>query len=87
MCFNCRIFRLSQKKFVKRQKRIVDLNNPPKTLSVGEIVFKTKTGKYICSVCGYVYDPQKNNGVAFEDLPEDWKCPRCKQPKTKFNAA
>lgn len=24
---------------------------------------------------------------AFEDLPEDWKCPRCKQPKTKFNAA
>ncbi len=21
------------------------------------------------------------------DFPEDWKCPRCKQPKTKFNAA
>ena len=69
------------------EKRIVDLNNPPKTLPVGEIVFKTKTGKYICSVCGYVYNPQENNGVAFEDLPEDWKCPRCKQPKTKFNAA
>jgi glyoxylase-like metal-dependent hydrolase (beta-lactamase superfamily II)/rubredoxin len=69
------------------EKRIVDLNNPPKTLPVGEIVFKTKTGKYICSVCGYVYDPQENDGVAFEDLPEDWKCPRCRQPKTKFNAA
>ena len=69
------------------EKRIVDLNNPPKTLPVGEIVFKTKTGKYICSVCGYVYDPAENNDVAFEDLPEDWKCPRCKQPKTKFNAA
>lgn len=69
------------------EKRIVDLNNPPKTLPVGEIVFKTKTGKYICSVCGYVYDPAENNGVAFEDLPEDWKCPRCRQPKTKFNAA
>ncbi|MBO4675598.1 MAG: rubredoxin [Elusimicrobiaceae bacterium] len=26
-------------------------------------------------------------GVAFEDLPEDWKCPRCKQPKSKFNPA
>ena len=26
-------------------------------------------------------------GVAFEDLPEDWRCPRCRQPKTKFNAA
>lgn len=69
------------------EKRIVDLNKPPKTLPVGEIVFKTKTGKYVCSVCGYVYDPAENNGVAFEDLPEDWKCPRCRQPKTKFNAA
>lgn len=69
------------------EKRIVDLNNPPKTLPVGEIVFKTKTGKYICSVCGYVYDPAENDGVAFEDLPEGWKCPRCRQPKNKFNAA
>ena len=24
---------------------------------------------------------------AFEDLPDDWKCPRCKQPKEKFNPA
>ncbi|MBR5145092.1 MAG: rubredoxin, partial [Clostridia bacterium] len=23
----------------------------------------------------------------FEDLPEDWKCPRCRQPKGKFNKA
>lgn len=68
-------------------KYIVDLNNPPKTIPVGEIVFKTKTGKYICSVCGYVYDPAEHDGVRFEDLPEDFKCPRCKQPKTKFNAA
>ena len=45
------------------------------------------TGKYICSVCGYVYDPAEHDGVAFEDLPEDWRCPRCKQPKEKFNKA
>ena len=25
--------------------------------------------------------------VVFEDLPADWRCPRCKQPKDKFNAA
>ena len=24
---------------------------------------------------------------AFEDLPDDWRCPRCKQPKEKFNPA
>lgn len=26
-------------------------------------------------------------GTAFEDLPADWKCPRCKQSKDKFNKA
>ena len=45
------------------------------------------SGKYVCSVCGYVYDPAEHDGVAFEDLPEDWKCPRCKRPKEKFNRA
>ena len=45
------------------------------------------SGKYVCSVCGYVYDPAEHDGVAFEDLPDDWCCPRCKQPKEKFNKA
>lgn len=69
-------------------KRIMDLNNPVETV-LAEVDFsKVKyTGKYVCSICGYVYDPAENGGVAFEDLPEDWKCPRCKQPKSKFNPA
>lgn len=33
------------------------------------------------------YDPAEHDGVAFEDLPDDWRCPRCKQPKEKFNKA
>lgn len=33
--------------------------------------------KYVCDICGYVYDPSENDGVAFEDLPEDWVCPIC----------
>ncbi|MBR7032330.1 MAG: rubredoxin [Clostridia bacterium] len=45
------------------------------------------SGKYVCSVCGYVYDPDEHDGVAFEGLPDDWKCPRCKQPADKFNKA
>jgi len=68
-------------------KRVVDLSKPIETIPVGEITFKTKTGKYVCSVCGYVYDPAEHDNVPFEELPEDWKCPRCKQPKSKFNAA
>ena len=74
--------------------RIVDLNNPTETLPVGEVTFKTKSGKYVCSVCGYVYDPAEGDpkrgiapGTAFEDLPGDWTCPRCRQSKDKFNAA
>ena len=39
--------------------------------------------KYKCSVCGHIYDEEKE-GVKFADLPEDWKCPLCKQPKSKF---
>lgn len=67
--------------------RVVDLAHPTETLPVGEIVYKTASGKYVCSVCGYVYDPAEHDGVAFEDLPADWRCPRCRQGKDKFNKA
>lgn len=69
-------------------KRIMDLDNPVPTI-LAEVDFSQQqaTGKYVCSVCGYVYDPAEHDGVAFEELPDDWRCPRCKQPKTKFNKA
>ena len=66
---------------------VADLVNPPETKPAGEIFYKTATGKYICSVCGYVYDPAENDGVPFESLSDDWKCPRCRQGKEKFNKA
>ena len=69
-------------------KRIVDLDHPtPTVLAEPEFLVKTKSGKYVCSICGYVYDPAEHDNVAFEDLPADWRCPRCKQPKDKFNPA
>ncbi len=69
-------------------RRVTDLDDPPETV-LAEVDFtETKaSGKYVCSVCGYVYDPEEHDGVAFEDLPDDWKCPRCRQPKEKFNRA
>ncbi|HAL18586.1 MAG TPA: MBL fold metallo-hydrolase [Spirochaetaceae bacterium] len=69
-------------------KRIMDLDHPVETI-LAEVSFTKKeaSGKYVCSICGYVYDPAEHDGVAFEDLPDDWKCPRCKQPKNKFNPA
>ena len=75
-------------------KRVIDLNNPPETIPAGEITFRTKSGKYVCSVCGYVYDPAVGDekqgipaGTPFEELPDDWHCPRCKKSKDKFNPA
>jgi rubredoxin len=47
--------------------------------------------RYICNVCGYVYDPElgdPDNGVApgtrFEDLPDSWTCPLCGAGKDMF---
>ncbi|MBR3570765.1 MAG: MBL fold metallo-hydrolase [Oscillibacter sp.] len=69
-------------------KRVMDLSRPVETvLAQVDFTAKKSTGKYVCSVCGYVYDPAEHDGVAFEDLPDDWKCPRCKKPKEKFNKA
>lgn len=39
--------------------------------------------KYVCTVCGYIYDDAEHE-TPFESLPDDWKCPLCKAPKSLF---
>ena len=39
--------------------------------------------KYICTICGYVYDDQVEE-VKFEDLPDTWVCPICGAGKDMF---
>lgn len=39
-----------------------------------------KEGKWVCSVCGYEYAGM----IPFEEVPEEFVCPLCKQPKSKF---
>ncbi len=41
--------------------------------------------KYRCPLCGYIYDEDKE-GVKFADLPDDWCCPVCGEPKSEFVA-
>lgn len=50
-----------------------------------------KMKKYVCSVCGYVYDEEKGDpdkgiapGTKFEDLPDDFECPLCGVGKDLF---
>ncbi|MCK4343206.1 MAG: rubredoxin [Phycisphaerae bacterium] len=47
--------------------------------------------RYACTVCSYGYDPALGDpengiprGTAFEDLPEDWRCPWCGAKKSEF---
>ncbi len=47
--------------------------------------------KYVCSVCGYVYDPDQGDpdngvepGTKWEDVPDDWECPVCGAAKDDF---
>ncbi|MGN1177287.1 MAG: rubredoxin-like domain-containing protein [Roseburia sp.] len=39
--------------------------------------------KYICQICGYVYDDAKEK-VPFAELPDGWKCPLCGAAKSDF---
>ncbi|MBR5192411.1 MAG: rubredoxin [Clostridia bacterium] len=48
--------------------------------------------KYVCNVCGYVYDEavgEAENGIPagtlFSDLPEDYACPLCGVGKEDFS--
>jgi len=50
-----------------------------------------KAARYTCTVCGYIYDPEKGDpeekvgpGTRFEDLPPEWICPVCGAAKDKF---
>lgn len=58
------------------------------------INYKSETNmkKYVCDVCGYIYDPvvgDPENGIepgtSFEDIPEDWVCPLCGVGKDEFS--
>lgn len=47
--------------------------------------------KYACAICGYEYDsaagdPENgiDEGVDFEELPDDWVCPLCGASKDDF---
>ena len=48
--------------------------------------------KYVCDVCGYVYEPEvgdPDNGVPagtpWEKVPDTWVCPECGAGKDQFS--
>jgi flavin reductase (DIM6/NTAB) family NADH-FMN oxidoreductase RutF/rubredoxin len=56
-----------------------------------EIKGGDKMAKYRCTICGYIYDPEKGDpesgmppGTPFEELPDAWICPICGATKDQF---
>lgn len=60
----------------------VNQEEEQKQKKVGNLANK-EFNKYKCIICGYIYDEEVEK-VKFEDLPDDWKCPRCGVGKENF---
>lgn len=51
----------------------------------------TQLDRYECRTCGYIYEPIQGAqdiapGTAYEDLPEEWRCPVCKSNQSRFKS-
>ena len=52
---------------------------------------RIKMEKFVCNVCGYMYDPEEGDpsngidpGTPFDIVLEDWSCPLCGVGKDEF---
>jgi rubredoxin/flavin reductase (DIM6/NTAB) family NADH-FMN oxidoreductase RutF len=68
-------------------KQVATKNNLKVESKKGDLIMK----KYRCTVCGYIYEPEKGDpdsgvaaGTPFEKIPPDWLCPVCGAGKDKF---
>jgi pyruvate oxidase len=62
-----------------------------KSFSIWRRRNETNMSKWLCTVCGYMYDEYTGEpatgtkpGTRFADLPSDWLCPVCGAPKDAF---
>jgi rubredoxin-NAD+ reductase len=64
----------------------------PIPLSVEPIDGRGPWRRYICRVCGLIYDEAEGDldsgiapGTRFEDIPDDWECPICNVTKADYD--
>lgn len=60
-------------------------------MSTEQAVAEPQTRRWICELCGWVYDPGEGDpdggippGTPFEEIPDDWMCPICGATKSDF---
>ncbi|NLX90181.1 MAG: High molecular weight rubredoxin [Firmicutes bacterium] len=77
--------------FYRQIKRGSTPPTAPTYQAIKEESSDKKVPKYVCNVCGYIYDQETGDpegnippGTPFADLPADWVCPVCGAGKDKF---
>jgi len=77
--------------YYRKIKRGTTSKNAPTYIDKTKIIMEEKMQKYVCKVCGYVYDPavgDPDSGIAagtpFEEIPDSWVCPVCGATKDQF---
>lgn len=90
---DCNVLKANEEPMTYAYYQEVKRGKAPKTAPTYQEAPKKaeKMDKYTCTVCGYIYDPEKGDpesgvkpGTKFEDLPADWTCPVCGADKSKF---
>ena len=89
---DCGILNAAEEPMTYAYYHEVKRGKSPKNAPTYQVPDNVERGdRYTCSVCGYVYDPEKGDtdsgvkpGTKFADLPGDWMCPICGAEKSKF---
>ncbi|MDK2842414.1 MAG: hypothetical protein PWQ17_1920 [Anaerophaga sp.] len=76
---------LTYNEFKKKKKRVAPSNAPTYIEEKSPDASTDNGKKFRCKQCGYVYDDTKE-GIPFDSLPDNWKCPVCGAPKSDFEA-
>ncbi len=66
--------------YQKNMKGVSSKNAPT---YIEKEIANTNSKKYRCMICGHIYDDAIEK-VKFEDLPDNWVCPKCGVSKDKF---
>ena len=63
----------------------------PTTLRGAHLLARIAMKKYMCLICGYIYDEAEGApdegippGTRWEDVPPNWTCPECGARKEDF---
>ena len=74
---------MNYKEFQEKKKRKAPANAPTHIEEPESSEEEKSGGEFECQQCGFIYDEDKED-TPFEELPDDWKCPVCGAPKSKF---